>query len=512
MSEMTVSPPPANTGSSPGDVSGDHAPPPTRRKGGQLYFVSAVFGQVVALLRYVTLARLLGPEQLGLAAALMVTAAFFELIADTGSDRFLIQDRDGDKPELQALVQLVYVGRGFAIAAGLILFSGPIAAFYGQPRLAHGLVWLGLPPLIVGFMHLDLRRVQRDLDYRPEATGVIVGEAVSLIATAIAAWFTREFTAILYGLTARSIAIVIVSHFTAERPYRLAWSRFHAPRLSRFSGPLMLSGLLLFIGTQGDRVLVANQLGAAALGEYSAVSLLIYYPSAVLVKYLHMMYMPMVANARDNPPLRDKVGDKLGGETLLLAISMAAGFALVTPFVVTILYGQRFAQPALLIGLVGILFTVRFVIVWPSTVALSMGSSVTVFLSNFSRLLVFPCAFIALRFVGGLNGVVSGFIVGEAISICVALALLNRDTDRRPFTGFVRYGTFLATSVLIVAWNLTIGHAQAAVYVGLAIASLALAAYLAKTEFDTVLEAVALVRRTSASIRGRIGGAGQADA
>ncbi|MBS0489219.1 MAG: oligosaccharide flippase family protein, partial [Proteobacteria bacterium] len=62
--------------------------------------------------RYTIMARLLGPEQLGLAALLILTSSFFESVSDNGSDRFMIQDPDGDKPEVQKLVQLVFVGRG----------------------------------------------------------------------------------------------------------------------------------------------------------------------------------------------------------------------------------------------------------------------------------------------------------------------------------------------------------------------------------------------------------------
>ena len=38
------------------------------------------------------MARLLGPEQIGLAALLILTSSFFESVSDNGSDRFLIQD------------------------------------------------------------------------------------------------------------------------------------------------------------------------------------------------------------------------------------------------------------------------------------------------------------------------------------------------------------------------------------------------------------------------------------
>ena len=130
----------------------------TGRRGGLLYFGASLISQASALLRYVVLARLLGPEELGLAAALTVTAGFFDLISDTGSDRFLVQDRDGGTVAVQKLVQAVYVARGCVVAGSLAGFAVPIAYVYDSPRLAGGIALLAVAPLIWGFMHLDTRR------------------------------------------------------------------------------------------------------------------------------------------------------------------------------------------------------------------------------------------------------------------------------------------------------------------------------------------------------------------
>src|SRR5690242_2104402 len=69
-----------------------------KRRGANVYLAGAVIGQACALLRYTLLARLLGPRQLGLVATLILVSNFFELVSDTGSDRFLVQDPDGDEP------------------------------------------------------------------------------------------------------------------------------------------------------------------------------------------------------------------------------------------------------------------------------------------------------------------------------------------------------------------------------------------------------------------------------
>jgi lipopolysaccharide exporter len=425
-----------------------------RRVGGGLFFWASLLTQGSALLRYVALARLLGPEQLGIAATLLITATFFDLISDTGSDRFLVQDRHGDTREVQDIVQFVWVARGLAIAAALVLFAAPIAGFYQTPRLAQPFALLALSPLIQGFLHLDVKRAQRNHNFRPQAISMIVGESASLIATVVAAGLTHDYTAILYGLITRAIVSVGSSHLLAERPYRLAWRPEHARRLGAFAMPLMFNGFLLFLASQGERAIIGDRMGPTALGYYSVVAQLIFYPAGIVANYIHAIYIPMVAAERDAPAERDRVSDLLGGQTLVLGVAMAAGFALVAPGAVPILFGSKFAQSALLIALIGLLQTVRFLLTWPTTVALAMGRSGTVAASNLAHTIALAAGIVGLELRGDLVGLVGGMIVGEFAANAVALALVARATGRDARTLLARLGVFVAWTALILAWHL----------------------------------------------------------
>jgi O-antigen/teichoic acid export membrane protein len=471
-----------------------------RRRGSLLYFVSALISQGCALLRYVVLARLLGPEQLGIAATLVVTASFFDMISDVGSDRFLIQDRDGGAAHIQKLVQMVAVGRGTMVALGLVIFAIPIAYFYNTPELAKGLAILAFSPLIAGFMHFDNRRAQRDHDFRFEATSVICAELAGLTATLVGAWLTHHYTAILFGVLTRTSVAVLSSHILSRRRYALGWDKEHAPRLARFGAPLMLNGLMLFVVSQGDRVIVGHELGVKALGYYSAIMLLIYYPAGLLVRYLVAINIPLIAAQRDHPAERQKVIDSMGGQTLLLAIGMAAGFAVVAPPIVPLLFGARFSQAPLLIGLIGCLQTARFMLTWPTTVALATGRTGTVLLSNLAHSFAFAGAFIGMALLGGMPGLVGGFLAGEMLATALAMVLVNRNNGRAPMDRFDRLGACLATYGLVIAWNMTLSAHFWWGAVALVPASIALGAWIWVSEAAVILAALATARQVVAPL------------
>ena len=170
---------------------------------------------------------------------------------------------------------------------------------------------------------------------------------------------------------------------------------------------------------------------------------------------------------------------------------MAAGFAVVAPFMVPILYGGRYAEPALLIGLIGVLQAARFFIVWPTTAALSMGRTRTVMFANLMRLVAYPAAYAGLVLFGGLVGVVTGFTAGELASIYAAVMLVNRDTNRPLFTGFGRLTDLLLTGVAIVLWDLA-ARAWSLPLVGAAVVTTAILLFrVIRREYSILRETVA---------------------
>lgn len=466
------------------------------RQGGKAYFAANLVSQASALARYVVLARILGPRELGLAAVLILTAQFLESISDTGSDRFLVQDPDGDSPTLQGFVQFVLCMRGALIAGSLAIAALVLSWFPNIPDVGAGsLLALGLAPLIGGLVHLDLRRVQRRSDFRPEGLAMMISETLSLAATGLAAWIIRDHTAVIYGLVLRSLSLVIVSHITAERPYRWAFDGAEGRRFAAFAAPLAANGILLFIGSQGDRLVVGGALGPAALGHYSAVLLLVYYPTSMLTRFLTGIHLPQLAGARPTPDAFAAVRDRLGSRTLWLTCGIVLGFALVAPIFTPLFYGRRFVEPLQVFALLGVLQAARFMRFWPTTLAVAVGRSTIVMLNNVARMVALPLALLAILQWRSLEAIVMAFIAGEVLALLAALVLLARDKAVRLARELARVGVFAltGTGALGAAWALQTGH------IAVATGCLALCAMMAGSlvlfERPALDEVARLVRR-----------------
>jgi hypothetical protein len=89
-------------------------------------------------------------------------------------------------------------------------------------------------------------------------------------------------------------------------------------------------------------------------------------------------------------------------------------------------------------------------IVWPTTVALSNGNSGQVLAISIVRLLAYPGAIIGALLIGGLQGVVTGFILGEAASLLSAILIINRKASTPIWHGFDRLLLYGLACVFVV--------------------------------------------------------------
>lgn len=473
----------------------------TLARGTKLYMASQLVTQFTAVIRFSVLARLLGPEQLGLAAIIILAMQFFDFVSDAGMDRFLVQSRDGDDPNVQKLIHLAAIVRGVFISGCIFLTSGIVADFYGDQSLAGALRLAALAPLVQGALHYDMRRIQRFNDYRAEAWCAF-SEPAGLVATAIAAFALQSCAAVSYGLVARACALLILSRIVAERPYRIGFSRGHFRQIAVFGTPLMLNGLLMFATNQGDRLFISAILPLTVLAHYSTVILLIYYPAAIVSRLIQTFNLPQLAASRQSEIDHDSAIDKVVRQTVGVGLLMLMGYVAVAPIAIPVLFGRIYEQPLRLIALVALLQMIRFTRIWPTTLALATGRTHQVLINSLIRLVAFPTGYVGYFLVGGLEGLLFGIGAGELLALLLGIVGVNRAGGRPSGSDLRLLGLTLATGICIWLGGIAIDRTAYA----LAVASICLAVgflvYLFARERAILADTAALVFKRFEQPRG----------
>jgi hypothetical protein len=88
-----------------------------------------------------------------------------------------------------------------------------------------------------------------------------------------------------------------------------------------------------------------------------------------------------------------------------------------------------------------------------------------------------------------------GFIFGELLAIAAALVMLNRSEKNHPLHGFGRFATFIAGAIGAIGWTYTVGRPSMVAFAGLSLLSLALIAWIVRSEIVTIRNTLLMARR-----------------
>ena len=229
------------------------------------------FGSAFLLARNLIVARLISPEDYGIASTFAISMSIVEMFSNFGLNQMIVVDKDGDDPEVQKALQGFQMLRGIASSLLLFLIAGQFAAFLGIPDLAWAYQVIAFIPLINALQHFDMHRLKRHLRFAPSIQAAALPPLVSVLALWPLALIYDDYRIMLVALFVQAIALVILSHVAAERPYRLKIDFALIRRATVFGWPLLLNGALLFCVFNGERLIVGRELDVAAWAVFNGV-------------------------------------------------------------------------------------------------------------------------------------------------------------------------------------------------------------------------------------------------
>lgn len=385
-----------------------------------------VLGRGMSFVRNIIVARLISTDDFGIAATFFISISLFEMISNLSVDRLLVQAEDGDDPEFQATAQAFQVLRGAANALLMFLLAWPFSRLFGIPQALWAFQCIALVPLIRGFVHLDPKRLHREMRFGRDVLTEVFSQTVALALAWPLAWCLGDYAAMIWLLVAQAVAMVLVSHITAARRYAWAWNRSAFTHMTKFGWPLLLNGVLMFLIWQGDRVLVGSAYDMTQLALYSVALAITSPPIELLGKVTTLVLLPPLARAQKNKERFGELYAFLAQALSLGGITFAAFFIILGPGIVTLLYGSRYSEVGAFIGWFAVMQMLRLIRIVPTTAVLAMGDTFACLLANLGRAACFPV--LLLLAVSGQNlvWIVVASCGGEVLGLAVLLIRTQR--------------------------------------------------------------------------------------
>lgn len=398
-------------------------------KGGLQLGATQAVSQASTFLRNLIVARIVGPADFGIASTFAITMALLEMVGSLSADKLLIQAEDGDHAHLQGVAHLMLVGRG--LLAGIVVFccAGLVSDLFGAPGAAWAFRCLALVPVVRGLIHLDMYRIQREMNFGAAALVDMIANLAGVIAAWPVAACLRDYSAMLWLIVGQALIAAVASHRMAKRGYSVCWHLTYASRVFDFGWPLMINSVLMFIIFQGDRFVVgsagrlfhAHLYSLEDLGGYSVALALTLSPCLLIGSISSTLLLPLLSRCKND---RSEFCRQyaMSAEVLALVCGVVAvPMVAAGGWLVTVMYGARYTAGVEVIGWLAAAQAVRIIRVTPTLVAMANGDTKNGMISNVFRSISLPVTLLlASRYAPLWTLAAIGF-GGECVALFVSL-------------------------------------------------------------------------------------------
>lgn len=299
--------------------------------------------RILSLLGFVVLARLLSPEDYGVAALANVFVALFAALSAGGFGQALVQRKEIDQRYIDTTFWISAFS-GALMTAGMLGAAFPLSWALHQPQLRAVLMVLSLNFLVIGLSSTQTALLQRGMRFGAIARCSVLANVVAT-ATGIGFAFSGfgVWSLVIQTLldpTVTAVGLWRVSHY---RPGRSV-DRGLARPIFRTSRQFLGSTLLDFLSQRTDDFLIGARLGTLALGIYTIAYRLVLVVMNVLANSVKLVALPAFAKLQgDKARLRSAYERSLGVSSSIVMPCFAFLVA-AAPTVVTGLFGARWAS------------------------------------------------------------------------------------------------------------------------------------------------------------------------
>jgi len=251
--------------------------------------------------------RLLVPEMFGVMAVANVLILGLQLCSYFGIHHNIIQSHRGDEPVFLNTAWTFQIIRGFVIfllaiclAGGLFLANvfglvGENSAYH-NPMLPIVLATLSITAIISGFESTKTTTANRAMKFDQVTKLELASQAAGLVVMIAWALFYKSIWALVAGTIIGTLAKTLLSHWYIKGPgNHIMWDGEIFKELFHFGKWMLLTTILGYLVSSGDRLVFAGLISAEVLGIYSIALFITTAMQDILTKLITNVTLPVLS-------------------------------------------------------------------------------------------------------------------------------------------------------------------------------------------------------------------------
>jgi O-antigen/teichoic acid export membrane protein len=310
--------------------------------------------RVLGLVSMLVLLRLLAPEDFGLITLAFSFSQALETFTALGVEAQIIRSRNADR-DLYDTGFTFNALRAALLAVLVAAGSGPVSAWFGEPRLRALLLAIAAHVFIKGIGSIRTVAFQRDLAFHKVFILQMAPRLVQIVVNIVFAVLLRNYWAIIIGTFAWGLSGLVIGYVMA--PYRPRLTFVAWRELLGVSVWTWLINIAVVIRDRTEMAIIGRSFGTVAAGLFSIATELAALPVTELVSPISQVAMPgFAAGIREHGMGQAGVAFlRVVGLATLLAVPTGAGASLVSGPFVALAIGDRWAEAAPLMAVIALL-------------------------------------------------------------------------------------------------------------------------------------------------------------
>ena len=362
-------------------------------------------GVVTRAIVAIFIARLLTPDEYGLAALALVFASLVMVFSDLALGAALIQRKTLSAVDKDTAFWTT-MGAGVIFTVLGAALSGPIASLYGQPDAQPLLLVLSLSFLVSALGATQQNLMLREMDFKRVEVLPMIAALFGGFAAVIAAFYGAGAWAIIVQQVVTVIMTTILVWMRSEWRPRFAFSGASLRDLGGFSAYMLGQRILWYVQVNGDRFLIGRFLGTSALGIYAVAYNTMLVPASKLGGPLQRVFSPAFSRIQDEPARIAATWARVARLLAFVTVPALGGLVVVAPDFVPLVLGSHWEAAVPVVQILAWVGIVQAIQVINMDILLARGRSRTMF-----RLAIVVTSAHMVAFVVGLQWGIIGVSV-----------------------------------------------------------------------------------------------------
>ena len=422
--------------------------------------IGSVGTQLIGLLGFIVLARLLSPHEFGLVAMVAIITSLATMLIELGFGSAVIHKQDaGSEYYSTAFWSNLALSCTFFVLVALA--SGTVAAFFREPSLESVLLACCFLLPMNGLGVVPMAILQKQQAFRKVAAVELSALSVGMLAAISLAVIGAGVWALVANLLIAAAVRVVLLYLLQEWRPRFEFDRDALHQLWGYSKPLIGSTLVNYSVEHADRFLIGRMINSASVGLYDSAAKLLSIPVNLITHTFNRVMFPEYAKPSATIERKKAIQLKLLGTTLFATLPTLLLAGLFAESIVVSLLGERWIDMAYIVSMLSFALILRCIAALNVPVYLSEGRTdllfkVTLFMRG--NLLI---AIVVGMTTGGLPGLLWALIIVRVINFFPALYFPGRLLGIS-WSDYARAmgRTVLTSAVLYILVSLYVRHVE----------------------------------------------------